>query len=1018
VLAFCALPAGAQSFPELNFTHINALDGLSSDIANCASEDHQGFIWIGTANGLNRYDGYRVKQYFHDINDSNSLAGNEVQRIYCDRKGRIWIMTSLGISCFYPETSRFINYSLTEPPQRRFAHLSDNPEVYEDPQGVIWISPNRDLLYRVREDMSLQKMPLGLSVEIRQDMLGQEWAHRDSLVFRLDPQTKRPVHTYNLAPKIKKQPITFLIPDSAGRYWLAAWQTGFWRFDPQTGRLDSVLAYHNIYNDPVLWKYDGTKWLVVPEANSGVYLIDPRSLRSKLYTPTLPQSISLQGSQFKSAFIDHTGALWLGSDKGINKVAPTHTAFDIHPIIDPDRKRTGQPVIGLPFGFGEVNGQFWVNLRGVGTYILSATDMRPLKYMASLNPLDNDHINATSSCYSFYQKQNDLYISTDDGLVDYKLAENKTHEYMPANLAHPVHFRNILPMNDHELWIRSYDNGVYVFDTETKQFIKHYPAVDSCHTCLPARINWLMRTRSGKVFLTGDGGILIEYDPAGDRFIRHQLTLKLLNGPDSIPAGKLFAIAEDDHGKLWVCSRSGVLIYDPARTITERVFMEAGQMGEIARICFDSLQNAWVNGYSGIWCFVRATGRWIHFTSRDGLPPGDAEGFLINDKRGYVIGGVQNALIRFYPSASLFAGKEWPVIITEAGVTGRVLNYPLNNKTHKQLLLQPGETSFTLDFAVLNYDNAAQNQYYYRLEPVMNDFETNANGHLNFNGLAPGSYLLRVKGGDKYGNIFPMGDQLAITVRPFYYQTTWFKLLMAALVLSILGLIAARIYRNIRQESDLRQKISQSEMMALRAQMNPHFIFNCLNSIDNLIQDDQKEKATIYLAKFARLIRAILEYSKKETIPCWKDLEALQLYLEMESLRLDEQFSWSFQVDDRIIRGDYKIPPMILQPFVENAIHHGLMNKMDADKQLKVAAQLVDNSIRFVVEDNGVGRSKAAEYKRINRPDHQSMGMEITLDRINYFNDDQSNTVKIIDLFNEDGSTAGTRIEIWINNQN
>jgi LytS/YehU family sensor histidine kinase len=206
--------------------------------------------------------------------------------------------------------------------------------------------------------------------------------------------------------------------------------------------------------------------------------------------------------------------------------------------------------------------------------------------------------------------------------------------------------------------------------------------------------------------------------------------------------------------------------------------------------------------------------------------------------------------------------------------------------------------------------------------------------------------------------------------------------------------------------------------MALRAQMNPHFIFNCLSSIDNLIQDDQKEKATTYLTKFAKLIRAILELSKKETVPCWKDLEALQLYLEMESLRLDRQFGWSFDVDDRIIRGDYKIPPMILQPFVENAIHHGLMNKLDEDKRLKIEGRFINGSIRFAVEDNGIGRSKAAEYKRINKPDHQSMGMEITLERMNHFNDRESNTVRIIDLYDKNGSPAGTRIEVWINNQN
>src|SRR5436189_613203 len=105
--------------------------------------------------------------------------------------------------------------------------------------------------------------------------------------------------------------------------------------------------------------------------------------------------------------------------------------------------------------------------------------------------------------------------------------------------------------------------------------------------------------------------------------------------------------------------------------------------------------------------------------------------------------------------------------------------------------------------------------------------------------------------------------------------------------------------------------------------MNPHFIFNCLNSIDNLIQNNEKEKATAYLAKFAKLIRSILETSKNNVVPCWKDMETLKLYIELEEFRCDNKFSYEINMTDEISNGDYKIPPLTIQPFVENAIHHG-----------------------------------------------------------------------------------------------
>ena len=199
--------------------------------------------------------------------------------------------------------------------------------------------------------------------------------------------------------------------------------------------------------------------------------------------------------------------------------------------------------------------------------------------------------------------------------------------------------------------------------------------------------------------------------------------------------------------------------------------------------------------------------------------------------------------------------------------------------------------------------------------------------------------------------------------------------------------------------------------------MNPHFIFNCLNSIDNLIQMDQKEKATVYLAKFARLIRAILENSKSNTIPCWKDLEALQLYLQMEELRWDNKISCQVKIADEIQNGDYKVPPMILQPFVENAIHHGLLNKTGPDKKLLIEVILEKNTIKYIVTDNGVGRLQSGEYKKMNGSSPASSGIQITKDRINLFNQDTNGAVKITDLYNERKESEGTRVEVWLTTQ-
>jgi len=157
-------------------------------------------------------------------------------------------------------------------------------------------------------------------------------------------------------------------------------------------------------------------------------------------------------------------------------------------------------------------------------------------------------------------------------------------------------------------------------------------------------------------------------------------------------------------------------------------------------------------------------------------------------------------------------------------------------------------------------------------------------------------------------------------------------------------------------------------MHALRAQMNPHFIFNCLSAIDNLIQTNQADKATTCLSRFAKLIRGVLDSSKNNLVPFQKDFETLKLYLEMQQFRCNNKFSYQLNINDELLNGDYKVPPLIIQPFVENAIHHGLLNKQHGDRHLHISADINDDHIIYSVVDNGIGRKNAAIIKERNRP--------------------------------------------------
>jgi len=245
-------------------------------------------------------------------------------------------------------------------------------------------------------------------------------------------------------------------------------------------------------------------------------------------------------------------------------------------------------------------------------------------------------------------------------------------------------------------------------------------------------------------------------------------------------------------------------------------------------------------------------------------------------------------------------------------------------------------------------------------------------------------------------------------------KNNWLLAVIIFLILTIA--IGIAIYKSIqskknRIESALKQKITETEMAALKAQMNPHFMFNCINSIDAFIQSNDKYNATVYLNKFARLIRNVLDSSKQNLVSFSKDVETLKLYIELEELRSDNKFVTKVNIDDELMNSDYKVPPLIIQPFVENAILHGLRNKHSKDGVLAVNISKTDKHIVYSIADNGIGR-RAAEA--INNSKEKSYGMEMSYDRIRLFNKETSPSVKVVDLYDGEKPT-GTDIIVQLN---
>jgi hypothetical protein len=245
-------------------------------------------------------------------------------------------------------------------------------------------------------------------------------------------------------------------------------------------------------------------------------------------------------------------------------------------------------------------------------------------------------------------------------------------------------------------------------------------------------------------------------------------------------------------------------------------------------------------------------------------------------------------------------------------------------------------------------------------------------------------------------------------------RTLWY-IPVAFFLFIILTIIFVRwrlrlIKRREMERTEVERQLAQMEMRSLRGQMNPHFIFNAINSIQHYVLTNEKDLANKYLVKFSQLMRNILELSKQELISLKDELDTISLYLDIESLRFDNAFTYSIQIAPTVNLTDFRLPPLIIQPFVENAIWHGLLLKK-GNKTLNIIVEQKNDSIRITIDDNGIGREASMKYKK-NELKRQSFGMEITRERLAILEKIFGIAMKyeVIDKRDETGEPAGTSV--------
>ena len=458
---------------------------------------------------------------------------------------------------------------------------------------------------------------------------------------------------------------------------------------------------------------------------------------------------------------------------------------------------------------------------------------------------------------------------------------------------------------------------------------------------------------------------------------------------------------------------NGLQIYDFKHDSVYRPSDDAFSDADISDIFYDAKEHVYASSKTGLLSYHIPSNRTRLLTIDEGVKSQNLTYlYMYSESPGEMTLGLFNGFVHF-SSSELSDDRDAEVLIHSFAINGNTyrsetgLNDAIElNYTQSNLQVKPART-FSEKMSPALYQS--------RLIGLHDDWRTvPADRPIRYDALSPGSYRCEIKGINSTGSNYT----LDISIIPPLWKRNWFILLslgiIAAIIFGIYRIKAGYIRREVELREQYKLEMAQLEMKSLRAQMNPHFLFNSLNSIKSFIAQNEPRIATRYLTKFSHLIRLILNNSRVPLVSLEQELKALELYIELEQLRFEHSFDYQITLDPALDIEHVMLPPLILQPYVENAIWHGLLHKEGVRKLTIEIEQVTDGMVATIV-DNGIGRAAAKQNRSKTATKHKSLGMAITADRISKVHEGlQSDGIRIHDLVGADGEPLGTEVKIHL----
>ena len=532
------------------------------------------------------------------------------------------------------------------------------------------------------------------------------------------------------------------------------------------------------------------------------------------------------------------------------------------------------------------------------------------------------------------------------------------------------------------VWIGTVRNGLLRYDIKQDTFIQYHYDSGNRHSLGGDWVRDITFDSLGYVWFVADPIGLSRFD-----YKAHPDSAFLnFSMEDGLPASHLGGIVTDKHGRLWMSSLNGIALMDPVDFSIRTYGKE------------DGLLQTFSSGANVV------------------ITPSDL--IMVGMEYGYYSFAPDDLLTNITPPELVMHDIlvfDQPVALTYEGIT--ILPMELTYK----------ENFITFRFSVINLTESEMNTVRYKMEGLEDNWNTRSGIHqVSYTNIPPGEYTFRILAANNDGVWNEKETKIYLVIKPPFWQRSWFYFLLTAFGAGMIGLVYQyRLSQSIKQnklvaekdtlKAEAEKQMAQLEMTALRAQMNPHFIFNCLNSINRFIIVNDNDTASEYLTKFSKLIRQVLDNSRGEKILLATEIETLKLYIEMESLRFADKFAFEFIVDPQLLEQPFLMQPMLIQPYVENAIWHGLMHLKGKGK-LSLTFTRKGNALIVRIMDNGVGREMARTIKSTQLVKRKSLGMRVTAERMSLLSKklDVPVLAEIVDLQDENQKGTGTLVVLTL----